>query len=102
MTTDIRTASGPRFNTPAGPLDRELQAIRSEPGAVEHAAAAVRNARATYRPFTHRVKVAALKLWRNKGLYAGFTCFTTAAAQFGWVPGLITAGISVIISDVLK
>jgi hypothetical protein len=87
--------------TPPGSKARARQDLDSELREIQNSSPPIQKLKPYVRPLGVKLRLGWARIWKNKGLYAGMTCFTTAAAQFGWVPGLIVAGVACIVGEAL-
>lgn len=97
MTTAIPLP--PTADAPRGSRARAQQDFEQGLRAIQESAPPIEKLRPYIRPARVKVRLAVARIWKNKGLYAGLTCFTTAAAQFGTVPGLIVGGVCAMVQE---
>lgn len=99
MTTAIPVPSG--VDAPAGSRTRAQQDFDRGLREIQDSARPIDRIRPYVRPLSVKLRLGWARIWKNKGLLTGMGLFTTAAAQFGSVPALITAGVAVILAEVL-
>lgn len=87
--------------TPQGSKARAQQDLEAGLREIQNSAPPMQKLKPYVRPLKVKARLAWARIWKNKGLLAGMTCFTTAAAQFGSVPGLIVGGVCAIVAEVL-
>lgn len=86
---------------PQGSKARAQQDFEAGLREIQDSAPPMRKLKPYVRPLSVKLRLGWARVWKNKGLATGMTCFTTAAAQFGTVPGLIVGGVCAIVAEVL-
>ena len=99
MTTAIPVP--PQVDAPVGSRARAERDFEQGLREIQNSTPPIQRLKPYVRPLSVKVRLGWARIWKNKGLFTGLGLFTTAAAQFGSVPGLITAGVSVILAEVL-
>lgn len=98
-TTAIPLPAG--ADAPQGSRARAQRDLDEGLRAIQESAPPIERLRPYIRPLKVKIRLGWARIWKNKGLFSGFTAFTVAAAQFGSVPALITGGALAIVAEVL-